>query len=235
MLRLICALGVLFLLQTFAFSAWSGEHGEKIRVACVGDSITYGSGVEKLNDNNYPKVLGDLLGDKYDVRNFGRGGATLLKKGNNPYWETSDFREATDWQPQIVILMLGTNDTKSANWKHKEEFATDLAAMVNHFAALPSHPQIYLCKPAPVIKELGGINEPALKEGVLPAIDAVAKDKHLPVIDIHTALSDFPQYMQDGVHPNARGAEVIAKTVYQVLTAFAHVQINCCEGSNGDT
>ncbi|NBP25408.1 MAG: hypothetical protein EBU81_12855, partial [Proteobacteria bacterium] len=80
-----------------------------IKVACVGDSITYGAGVEEREKNNYPKQLGELLGNRFEVRNFGRSGATLSRVGDLPYATTDEFKAALAWQPDMVILKLGTN------------------------------------------------------------------------------------------------------------------------------
>jgi lysophospholipase L1-like esterase len=106
---------------------------DKIRVACVGDSITFGAGVEKREVNNYPKVLGSLLGDKYEVRNFGVSGATLLSKGDHPYIKTGAYSDAKKFAPQIVIIKLGTNDTKPQNWKHEADFLADATNMIKEF------------------------------------------------------------------------------------------------------
>ena len=96
---------------TTAFSAESGADGP-IRVACVGDSITYGSGVENREQNAYPAVLGRLLGERYEVRNFGVGGATLQKRGDKPYWSLDAYKDVTLFKPHIVVIKLGTNDSK---------------------------------------------------------------------------------------------------------------------------
>jgi len=109
-----------------------------VRVACVGDNITYGAGVADRGKNNYPKVLGRLLGPGYETRSFGVSGATLLKKGDHPNWKTRAFKAATEFKPDIVIIKLGTNDSKPQNWKHKAHYAADLADLADHFASLPS-------------------------------------------------------------------------------------------------
>src|SRR3712207_5545352 len=92
----------------------TGATGYKnvFRVACVGDSITYGAGVSGREKNSYPAVLGQWLGTKWDVRNFGVSGATLLKKGNRPYWKQQKFADALQFKPDVVIIKLGTNDSK---------------------------------------------------------------------------------------------------------------------------
>lgn len=186
---------------------------DKVRVACVGDSITFGAGVEEREKNNYPKRLGELLGDGYEVKNFGNSGATLLKNGDKPYWKLGEFQAATEFQPHIVVIKLGTNDTKPQNWKHADEFAADLKAMVEHFQKIDSKPTVYICKPVPVYETKWGINEKDLTTGVIPQAEAVAKATGTKVIDLYAALSNHPEMFPDKIHPNAAGAAVIAKTV----------------------
>jgi len=189
------------------------EYGETIRVACVGDSITYGSAIKDRMNNNYPVALGRSLGERFEVRNFGVSGATLLKKGDFSYWERPEFRAATQFNPHVVVIKLGTNDTKPQNWKHADNYTADYEAMIDHFAALPAKPKIWLCSPAPVYQTRWGINEKSVVEGVIPNVRALAKRKGLPVIDLYTALSDKPEMFPDKIHPNAAGAKVMAETV----------------------
>ena len=188
-----------------------------VRVACVGDSITFGSGVDGRVSNAYPAVLQRLLGEKYVVKNFGVSGMTLLKKGDKPYWKNRAFQDATDFQPNIVVIKLGTNDSKPQNRTNITEFATDLAAMVDHFAALDPKPKIYLCLPVPVYKVLAGINEESVSGEIIPAIKKVAAEKKVRIIDLHTALANQPALFPDGVHPNADGAKLIAETVHKSI------------------
>ncbi len=188
-----------------------------IRVACVGDSITHGAGVEQREKNHYPKVLGELLGANYEVKNFGRSGATLLKKGDLPYWKTGEFKGATDFAPQIVIIKLGTNDSKPQNWAHKAEFAADARALVEHFQSLPSKPKVYVCLPVPVYETKWGINETVVKGEVITTLQQVAKEMKLPSIDLYAALSGKAALFPDKIHPNAAGAKVIAETVAKAL------------------
>jgi len=206
---------LLFAVLLLVFSILSGRAAgdDKTRVACIGDSITYGAGIRNRAEHNYPKVLGNLLGAKYDVRNFGVSGATLLKKGDKPYWKQRAFKQATDFKPNIVVIKLGTNDSKPQNWKHKDLFDDDLRAMVDHFAALPVKPKIFLCKPVPVIRDRWGIREKIVKGEVIPIVVQVAGEKKATVIDLYKALNGNPKNFPDGVHPNAAGAKIMAETV----------------------
>lgn len=189
-----------------------------VRIACVGDSITFGAGVENREANHYPHVLGSLLGDRFDVRNFGVSGATLLKAGDLPWWKTPAFQAATDFNPDVVLVKLGTNDTKPQNWgPHGREFEDDLKALVEHFRKLPAKPQVWLIQPVPVYEDRWGINEKVLMEGVIPAIQTVADKMRLPVVDLNAALSDRPELFPDKIHPNAAGAKLMAQTIRKAL------------------
>ena len=184
-----------------------------MRIACVGDSITYGATIRDRANNCYPKVLGNLLGENYTVRNFGVNGATLLKNGDRPYWKLKAFNEVTKFDPNEVIVKLGTNDTKPQNWKHADEYAADYEAMIDHFAELPAKPKIWLCSPAPVYQTRWGISEKSVVEGVIPKVQALARRKGLPVIDLYSVLSGKQEMFPDKIHPNAAGAKLMAEAV----------------------
>jgi lysophospholipase L1-like esterase len=195
------------------------EYQGKIKVACVGDSITFGAGIKSRPTNCYPAQLQALLGDNYYVGNFGVSGATLLKNGNKPYWNLGAYKHALALEPDIVIIKLGTNDTKPENWKHKDSYLPDYKELVQSFASLPSSPKIYLCTPAPVIQDRWGINEKTVTEDVIPAVQQLASEMNLSVIDIYSALQGQKTLFPDGVHPNAEGAAIMAKTILKAITA----------------
>jgi lysophospholipase L1-like esterase len=183
-----------------------------LRVACIGDSITFGANIQNRAHDSYPADLQRMLGKRYEVGNFGVSGANLIKRGDKPYWLEPDFGEATAFAPDIVIILLGTNDTKPQNWRHKSDYLGDFRALIKHFASLASKPKIWLCIPVPVYKSNWGINQKALDE-LMPIIKQVAKKEKLPTIDLFTTLSDHPDFFADGIHPNEKGAECIANAV----------------------
>lgn len=189
---------------------------EPVKVACIGDSITQGAGAAA--GKSYPSQLQELLGDKWKVGNFGVSGRTLLKKGDFPYWKEKAYQDALAFKPDVVVIMLGTNDTKPQNWKHEAEFVADYTELVKSFQALDSKPRVFVCRPCPV-PEPGnfGINETHLKVWI-QRIDALAKEMKLGVIDMHAALADKPQMLPDRVHPNTEGAGEMAKAAAAVLS-----------------
>jgi len=191
------------------------KYSEPVKVACVGDSITQGSG---SNGNPYPKQLQALLGDEWKVGNFGLSGRTLMDKGDRPYMKEKAYQNALAMQPDVVIIMLGTNDTKPRNWKFKETFYEDFKKLVKSFQVLESKLRIYVCRPCPVPgKGNFGINEAGVQEQI-PQIDKLAKEMGLGIIDMHAALEDTPELLPDRVHPNAEGAGKMAEAAFTVLT-----------------
>jgi lysophospholipase L1-like esterase len=192
--------------------------GEPVRVACVGDSITAGSGI-KDRTMTYPEQLARLLGGKWVVRNFGVSGATMMDGGDKPYQKEAKFREALEFKPEVVVIKLGTNDTKAHNWKAGgAEFGKDARKLLDAFREVNPQVRIFLCTPAPAFPENFGIREAVIAGETIPLIRALAKAENLPVIDLHEALKGHAEMFADKVHPDAAGAGIIAAQVYQALT-----------------
>ena len=192
--------------------------GRTVKVACVGDSITFGAGVDDREKNCYPAKLAEYLGSSYEVRNFGRSGATLQKGGDLPYWTAPEFAAATEFQPDVVIVKLGTNDTKPQNWHDAAMFTRDFRALLDHFRGLKSRPQLWVCTPVPVYRDNWGINNQTLETGVIPSLMDECGRRKVPVIDLNDALLGKPEMFPDGVHPNAAGAELMARTVVEAIS-----------------
>lgn len=197
------------------FSLMTARAAEPIKVACVGDSITQGSGAQK--GQSYPSQLQALLGDKYKVGNFGVSGRTLLKKGDFPYWKEKKYQDALAMEPAIVVIMLGTNDTKPQNWKFEAEFDADYRELVKSFQSLKSKPKVFVCRPVPVLgKGNYGINEENIQKEI-PRVDALAKELGCGVIDMHAALEKFLEMLPDRVHPDTAGAGEMAKAAAKAI------------------
>lgn len=187
---------------------------DTLRVACVGNSITYGHGIPNREQCSYPAVLGRLLGSGYEVRNFGISARTLLMKGDRPYMNEPIYQEALAYNPDIVTIKLGTNDSKTRydSLMHAD-FTHDLLALVDSFQTLPSHPYIYLCLPVPATAERWSIRDSVIQSDIIPRILQVAAERHLAVIDLYSVFKPFPELLADNIHPNRAGAMLIAEEI----------------------
>jgi acyl-CoA thioesterase I len=182
-----------------------------IRVACVGDSITEWT--------KYPEQLQEMLGDNYEVENFGVAGSTVLQSSSKPYMNQPAFEKSIDFQPSIIIIMLGTNDAKRENYLALPHFPNDYEQLIGQYEALPDDQQVWIVTPPPIYNETLGPSNANLVSSVIPSIDQVANDMSLPVINVNAALADHPEYFVDGIHPNDDGAEVIASTISDTISS----------------
>jgi lysophospholipase L1-like esterase len=209
---------IIFILALVFTICGGNMYAQHIRVACVGNSITYGYGIPDREHKCYPFDLGKMLGDKYEVENFGNSGRTLLMKGDLPYMKEQTFKDALDFKPEIVVIKLGTNDTKPQNWIHHEDFEKDMITLIDSFKTLPTKPRIILCTPIAVYHMQWGINDSIVFHGVMPYVKAVAKKEHVEYLNLYPILKGKKDdYIKDGVHPNADGALVIAQRVYKKI------------------
>ena len=191
---------------------------EAVRVACLGNSITRGSCINMASIHGYPAQLQKLLGNSYRVRNFGMPGYTMLRQGDFPYMSSKAWQMALDFNPNIVVVKFGTNDTKPHNWAHAADFEHDLQLMIDTLQALPTHPRIILATPVKAFKETFGISDSTIVNGVIPAIRKVAKKNRLEVLDLHAVITDEKHITADGIHPNQNGAADMAKAVADIIT-----------------
>jgi acyl-CoA thioesterase I len=199
---------------------------DTVHVSCIGNSITWGEGLAGRDTACYPARLQQMLGPAYNVLNWGVAGATMLKNGNKPYWTfgQTSFKAAMAFLPRIVIIDLGTNDSKGSggvdNWpSHQDEFVGDYGAMIDTFTALSSKPKVWACYPLPAYSTAYLIDSMVIHYQILPKIKAVVLVKGIPLIDLFTWMSGQPTLFADGIHPNATGYLKMAQKVYQMLMA----------------
>ena len=191
---------------------------DAIRVACIGNSITDGSGIFMRDIFGYPAQLQKKLGNGYIVKNFGLGARTMLQKGDYPYMKEQAWKDAQGFLPDIVIIKLGTNDSKPKNWKYGSEFATDMQNMLDTLKALPSNPRIILATPIPALNALGTIDKEALTNKICPLIKDLAQKNKCELIDFQTLFQTTEGMMSgDGIHPTRKGAGQMAEIVFQTI------------------
>jgi lysophospholipase L1-like esterase len=191
------------------------NYTEPIKVACVGDSITAGYGVGQ--DWSWSAQVSRMLGNNWEVHSFGVSGATMLKKSDNSYWNHKEYPAALALNPDVVIVELGTNDTKPGNW-NADAFVADCQEMLNAFLALPKKPLIYLCLPVPVTPPGNFTIPPACSEMITPLIHQLAEKNGCGLIDFTSVVTPHPEWLPDHVHPEPAGGFAMAKAAYAVLT-----------------
>jgi sialate O-acetylesterase len=209
----------------FSLGQW-GCRGKEIRerpvrVACVGDSVTFGTNIAERKVNCWPARLQALLGPGYRVGNFGLPGATLLARGYRPYAGSRKYRKALAFNADIVIISLGLNDNDPGIWpRHGGGFFADYVKLVGAFRGQdPEKKRVFICRLTPVfdahLRVAAGIPDYyALIQG---EIERVARECPCPLIDLHAPLRSRADLFPDALHPDAGGALIIARKVYQEL------------------
>ena len=211
----------LFLILLLLVGAICAQAQEKIRVACVGNSITYGSGVANREVNAYPVKLQGMLGEEYEVANFGKPGATLLNRGHRPYTQQQEYKDAIAFAGDIVVIHLGINDTDPRNWpNYQDEFIEDYRSLIKSFREANPKARFLIARMTPLSdrhwRYESGTRD--WHEQIQEAIACVARAEGIQMINFFEPLHPYPFILEDNIHPNAEGAEMLAKIVYGGIT-----------------
>lgn len=209
---------------------------DRIKVACVGNSVTYGYGLKDRAHDAYPVRLQAMLGDKYEVRNFGHSGATLLTQGHNPYVKLPEFRAALDFKADLVVIHLGLNDTDPRNWPHHaDEFIPNYRALIDSFRVANPKAKIWICLMTPIFHDHPRFDSGTrLWHGLIQQrIRQIAATDNVGLIDLYTPLHSHPDLFPDALHPNPEGALILAKTVFSELTGnYGGLQLPATYGNS---
>lgn len=241
-IRVICIVAALLVVSCIAFVSFLYTHGMfnpahrfqqpldgQIRVACVGDSVTYGMNMKNWSANAYPFVLRELLGEKYCVNNYGFSGRTVGKSGDRPYTDEKLFQKSLDFKPDIVIIQIGSNDSKAFNWKSAESFQADFEELVKSYVNLDSKPQVFICTPPPAFAVNGKVGHhieaDTIKNEIAPAIREAAANLDVPLIDLHEIFDGKPEMFFDGLHLNPEGGKIFAETVFNEIKDSGAVKV----------
>ncbi|MDD3321407.1 MAG: SGNH/GDSL hydrolase family protein [Paludibacter sp.] len=216
------------LLLIFSFSVNSRAEKTSVqKIACVGNSITYGYGLSSPSTQCYPTQLQVLFGTtNWQVGNFGVSSRTLLKRGDKPYWNESAYTNAKTFLPNKVMILLGTNDAKNTNWNpYGKEFVSNYKEMIDVFRNLSSKPEIYIGLIPPGENVVWTISFNYIKDSVNTHIKQVALESGVNLIDIFDGLNgnssnwfNSTLFQSDGIHPKTAGAAIIAQKVKELMT-----------------
>lgn len=202
-------------LQSWLLSLRSPK-SDAIRVACIGNSITHGSGIDMMDEKGYPAQLQRQLGKGYLVKNYGVGARCMMSTSDHPYMNEQAWRDAKAFQPQVVVIKLGTNDSKDYQW-NQSQYERDYQAMIDTLSLLPSKPAIYLCTPIKAFRDKWGITDSVIVNGVIPSIQKIARKNKLTLIDLHSVITDPKDMTADMIHPNEKGAGKMAGRIAEEL------------------
>ncbi len=197
----------------------------QIKVACVGDSITYGHSVSGWGQNHYPAVLQDILGDAYHVANFGVSGACVNKNGNKPYIKRPIYEESIKYDADILVLMLGSNDSKPRNWIDVDTFLAEYQELLDTYLKEENSPKVYIgiCAKAYYVDgTTSGAARYNIQPEIVEQIAAALKEKYekedVVIVDIHKLTGEHPEWFKkDGIHPNSDGAKAIAAEIAEQI------------------
>ena len=197
----------------------------QIKVACIGDSITYGHGVSDWEKNNYPAVLGQILGEEYNVSNFGSSGTCVNPNGDQPYTSRATYQDSLAYGADILVFMLGTNDSKSENWTDASTFYKEHKALLDTYLKSEHSPKIYIgtCAQAYYVEGITeGVAEYDIQPAVVDEIAALLQEMYagedVEIVDIHSLTEEHPEWFEkDGIHPNNDGAKAIAELVAEAI------------------
>jgi lysophospholipase L1-like esterase len=192
-----------------------------ISIACAGDSITQLSA--------YPSDLLALLsggGGFWSVGNYGVAGTCLLTAGDSPYINTGAYTSSKNALPKGVVILLGTNDSKAANWAVSTNFVANYQSLIDAYTGIASHPKVVVCTPPPAATNSLGIQETIISGNIYPLItQQVVPSRSVALADLFSAFGgndvDPTLLSSDGVHPSAKGAQVIANTVYAAIQTLS--------------
>lgn len=214
------ALIILFAAALPSSAMLKPQEGKKIKIACVGASTTVGFGATV----SYPSALQEMLGNRYEVKNFGVNATTAQKDGMDggspmAYVNTENYTQSKNYLPDIVIIMIGANDSKPENWKDGvNNFAADYEELVKSYINLQSEPTVLIATDVWVQKTQWGINDATVSGSIAPTEKAIAAKCGLPVIDLHELTINHDEYyIDDGVHMNDGGYAAVARHISEKI------------------
>lgn len=191
-----------------------------LNVVCLGDSITYGHTLSNREKESYPSILRSMSKGVWTVMNYGVNGATVLNKGDIPITAQEAYEDALAAKPDVVVLMLGTNDVKDGNWQKSDDFVSDYVALVRMFQKLPSRPRVISCSIPPIFTNYPNGLTAERAQSVNSMLKEAVTESGVESLDIYTPLSRKPTFFTDGVHPNKYGAREMAALVFDKITSI---------------
>lgn len=210
----------------FAVKVWGGDcilrlkplsalnTPDSLKIACIGDSITYGANADNPYTDSYPVILQKLYGKEACVINFGNSGKTVRNNADDPYFKTSEYNGISLYKPDIAVIILGTNDSKTYQVPTKSEMVNAYKKLIEALKSVNPAMQIYMATCPYAFSSAYQINNKNIENVVIPAIREVAAFYDLQIIEMHEYTKDYSHLYADGIHPNTKGYSYLAYRVY---------------------
>lgn len=193
------------------------DKNSKVKIAFIGNSITYGLGISKRKTNSFPGIIQDSLNNGYIIGNFGVCSSTMLKKGFRSYRYTNKYKKFLAFDADIIFIKLGTNDANPRSWRYKENFEKDYQEFIDSLKKSSKKPRIILLSPVAYYKKVHFGKPEIVRDTLCPMIKKIATDNNLDFIDLQTPTLNHRELFWDGVHPNKKGASLIASLILNYM------------------
>lgn len=209
---------------------WLYDHVKgKAKLAFVGDSITYGAGIEDRHTASYVALIKKALEENYIVGNFGVSGVSALYSAVSPWIDTPEAKLAYEFKPDVLHIMLGTNDIKNENWDMgKENFKDDYKKIIDGFKSVNPNLKVYIGIPPRIHKEnvFGTRSPKILEEEGIPRIYEIATEIGAETINYFEPTKDKPECFADFLHPNEEGYKILAQEALKVIPQQYEVTVD---------
>lgn len=201
---------------SFGYCSAQPVENSDTKIACIGNSITAGAGLQNPYLDAWPIQLRTLLGSGYYTEDLGVSGTTMMKTGDSPWWNQHQYSATIKLNPDEILISLGTNDSKTYQW-NAVNFKRDYLALIDSFSKISSHPKFHILTCAKAYSAIYSINDSTIINGIIPILKEISSERKIPVIDTYSATLNMSSYFPDGVHPNAAGAKIFATHVAEIL------------------
>lgn len=227
------------------------DDGTPVKIACVGDSITYGYRIVSTNEETgeldnveytYPAMLQSKLGDGYEVGNFGKSASYLLAddnkynvKSGKCYTDMDEYTASIEFAPDVVLIMLGTNDIKSMKTPAAIDAVEEaLESLIRTYQALESVDRVYVVTSIFTYSSVVGAYT---SDGPLQRVQQkAAADTGAEFVDIYSLTREYFSVMLhlgDRLHPYKNDSEVIPSALHALLTGSEYTPIEASVAEGG--
>jgi len=212
--RFFYLISICLMLHFPLFSLSRSSH-ESLKVACIGDSLTYGYGLLSREQNSYPAQLSRLLPSGYDLRNFGINGA-CANQDRKDYYLSRNGQEIIDWDPDILIIMLGSNDSKEYNWQTGAKYLEGMKSIIRALNA-EKKSEVILMTPPPCRLNPYGIRDSVIREEIIPALENLSRECGFSLINLYDPLKQEENIYYDNIHLNKKGYSRMTEEILPYL------------------